>query len=589
MGSIYVKQFTGGLDSRRLPEVTPNGSLIRAYDCHINRGGEVEKRHAFVKEYDLSAGNTKGLFALSGGLYVFGHDTAPSPVSTPTGVSYQRLQHPGAATLSRVLSVTQTAGKIYAAAEFSDATRYHYYDGTRVTDWYDGRSRATFEVTATAGSIRILVNGVAIDSGAVSFNTTAEQTATDIASNINAHTSSPDYTAVASGTNVTIVAATAGTASNGFAVVFTLSGGFTVTPSSGLTLTGGAASTTSYQVGSHVATLSQKVYSVSGPLAHFSGLNNPSKWTVSTTGAGFIDMSAEDAEASSLVAVARYLSYAAFFAERVVLIWRIDPDPANYSSAQALNNTGTKSPRSITQFGDTDLFYCDASGIRSLKARDSSGAATTTDIGVLIDTLVQEKLAELTDTERTYQVVGVIEPNTGRFWMAMKDIIYVLSYFPGANVRAWTAYRPTYINDSDETVEFEIDDMVVYNRRVYIRSGDEIFCYGGISTGTTYDATEAEVWLPYLDADKPAMEKEWLGFDVACSGEWLAEIGLEPTNLSSEDALGRVWNTTFNATNRIPINRRGTHASLRFTSKNSAAAKLASVMLHYSMDGDEDK
>ena len=49
MGTIWVREFTGGLDVRRLPETSPGGTLMRGLDCHITRGGEVEQRAVFAE------------------------------------------------------------------------------------------------------------------------------------------------------------------------------------------------------------------------------------------------------------------------------------------------------------------------------------------------------------------------------------------------------------------------------------------------------------------------------------------------------------------------------------------------------------
>lgn len=65
----------------------------------------------------------------------------------------------------------------------------------------------------------ITVNSVQIMSGAESFDTSLTVTATNVATNINAFTSSPNYYANSSGAVVTISAATRGTGPNGFAVV----------------------------------------------------------------------------------------------------------------------------------------------------------------------------------------------------------------------------------------------------------------------------------------------------------------------------------------------------------------------------------
>lgn len=71
----------------------------------------------------------------------------------------------------------------------------------------------TITLAGASGSINsVSVNGVEITSAAVPFNGTIEQTYTDLASNITAATSAPNYTASASGAAVT-VSAVSGTGS----------------------------------------------------------------------------------------------------------------------------------------------------------------------------------------------------------------------------------------------------------------------------------------------------------------------------------------------------------------------------------------
>ena len=82
---------------------------------------------------------------------------------------------------------------------------------------------ATGSVTLTsgaAGSINdITVDGVSIMSAPVSYTTSLAVTATAVAANITAHTSVPNYTAVAVGAAVNITASAAGSASNGNIIV----------------------------------------------------------------------------------------------------------------------------------------------------------------------------------------------------------------------------------------------------------------------------------------------------------------------------------------------------------------------------------
>lgn len=580
MGEIWVKEFSGGLDARRMVETTPGGILIQGSDGHLTRGGEFEKRAAFVNAYSLPPG-TKGLAFTRTGLVVFGSAADPG---LPAGVTYQRLQHPSITpVLIDVPSFDLYAGKIYAVGIFSDGSIHHFYDGVRVADWFDGRARASFRVTAggTGSSISgITVDGIAIISGSVNWATSNAATATAIANAINAATTTPEYTAVAADDQVTIVADTPGTAANGKVVAVTLVSGFGITPATGISMAGGATQTDTFEPGEFVKTIGSKVYSTSGPNMHFSGIKIPTGWTTDNVGAGFIDMSSETSGSEQLIALAKYQNSVAVFAETVIQIWYVDPDPTLNKQSQVLNNTGTGSPKSVTQFGDNDLFYLNESGLRSLRARDASNAASTTDIGSPVDPLITDVLSNMSADARQ-NIIGLIEPRDGRFWLIMGDRIFVFSFFSGASVSAWSEYLPG----------FTVDEAVVFGRRVYLRSGDTIYVYGGLENDLTYDDTEAVAQTPYLDADKPWKQKDFKGFDMAGKGTWKVFVAMNPNNLEAQDAVGVVSdviaNTTFND-GKIGGGGRSTHFSLIFKSQGSGYAKIGSCVIHFEADGDDD-
>ncbi len=71
-----------------------------------------------------------------------------------------------------------------------------------------------------SGSVTgITVNGIQVMSGTVNFNSTLTITAADVAANILAHTSSPNYTSTSAGTVITIIDAAGGSGPNGFEVI----------------------------------------------------------------------------------------------------------------------------------------------------------------------------------------------------------------------------------------------------------------------------------------------------------------------------------------------------------------------------------
>lgn len=581
MAQIWIRELVGGLDARRLPETTPGGVLLEARDGHITRGGEFESRAAFVASYPLPVG-TVGLAHVRTGLVVFG--SAVEPANMPIGVAYQRLQHPdGLTALFDVPSYDLYAGKIYAVGVFEDGSTHHFYDGVRVEDWFDGSARASFRVTggdASSDITSITVDGVEVLGATVGWATSNTATAEAIAAQINSSLTAPEYTAISIENEVIVIATDQGSGINDAPVLITVATGFLTTPATGIVMAGGAEEENTFDPGVFVRTLGSKMYSVSGPNMHFSGIQQPTKWTTDAVGAGFIDMSSYASGSENLTSLAKYGSNVAVFAESIIQIWYTDPDPTLNRTVQDLNNTGTSAPRSVTQFGDGDIFYLNESGIRSLRARDSSNAASTTDIGVAIDPLVIAKLETLTATERS-RITGLIEPRDGRFWMIMKDEIFVLSFFSGGGAKgisAWTVYEPG----------FDTTAAVVFNKRVALRAGDIIYAYGGIGSATTYDDTQAVVQLPYLDGDQPSQEKTLQGIDVAMRGQWRAFMASNPENLDARDPIGTFTASTFR-NGKIGVNGRGTHFSPIFQSEGVGPHTLGSVVMHYEGSADDDR
>jgi hypothetical protein len=693
VGTIWIREFTGGLDTRRMAETTPGGTFIEALDGHITRGGEFEKRAAFVSLGSVSS-VTKGLGWTPDGPVVFG---LAGSGSTPSGIQYHQLNASG--TLQEILDYDLVAGKLYVAARISGAVR-HFYDGDEV-DWYDGCARAKFRVTGgyvlpalkTVGGFDIIagsagggtITGVWVGTygnimnGIVTHNGDNASTAAAVAAGINSKISNPDFTAVANGPSVTItsvlagyyntnenpgvgttgdvqaangrimtggrepypssigisiggqplfvnppvvnwrdsdaatatalaaainayvpafgrpdyraeanedevtvIAAAPGSAANGRSIQFRVYEGFEVSPEETITLEGGFDDAPG--PGSAVKTIGSKVYSLSGPVTYFSGIKQPTKWNADYVGAGFIDMSSEAEGSELLQAIAKYQNLVAIFADTSIQVWYMDPDPALNRQAQVLENTGTTCPHSVTQFGDNDIFYLDESGLRSLRARDASNAAATTDIGVPVDQMISAALRDLSESDRR-KVFGIIEPREGRFWLAIKDQIFVYSFFPGSKVSAWTIYKPTVVANGN-SVPFSIDAMVSYKRSVYIRAGNTIYVYGGLGAEQEYDATQAYGRLPYLDGDRPAAIKRLNGYDAAAEGQWAIDIGMDPTKRDALDRLGIINQTSYNQ-QRYPAQGEGTHFSLAIRSQGPGYARIGSVLLHY--EGSEEK
>ena len=130
---------------------------------------------------------------------------------------------------------------------------------------------------------------------------------------------------------------------------------------------------------------------------NFSAVNDPMNWDTGT-GHGYINLSLQDADSEVLTSLEVYYDKLAIFSTEAIQLWAVDPDPLQNAYVQLLRGTGTSAPRSTAQYGSGDVLYLDQSGVRSMKARDSSNSAGVSDIGSPIDSLIQSVRAGNGDT-----------------------------------------------------------------------------------------------------------------------------------------------------------------------------------------------
>lgn len=143
MATVSIENFAGGIDRTRPIYALENGRLWTGINGHISRGGDFEKRKAFVNVQALPA-DTFGLVSNGTNLYVFGSIVAPAGfpylVSGLFYINYIRCQNPitPANAMVAVESAAVFNGTVYCACRFADGNTFHFYGGTVVADWYPG-------------------------------------------------------------------------------------------------------------------------------------------------------------------------------------------------------------------------------------------------------------------------------------------------------------------------------------------------------------------------------------------------------------------------------------------------------------------
>lgn len=339
--------------------------------------------------------------------------------------------------------------------------------------------------------------------------------------------------------------------------------------------------------GTNARTHQSKLYLVDGRNLQFSALDDPDNFA--GTGSGLIDVTAQDTGSTELVGIEQYYSYLALFARNAVQIWQMDADPANNSLVQVLGNIGLVAPNAVAKYGNGDALFLSDTGVRSLRARDSSNAAVLNDIGSPLDAYIAAKRANLTPADAE-KLSMFVDPLSGHLWLVWGTEVFVLAYYPNSKITAWSIFVPP----------ISVDYSTLANSRIAFRAGEEIFVYGSVppsgspfdpnvpvgSTSAVYDASQVEVELPPIDAGKPATDKLWTAMDVACEGVWQVYVNPDPAQPGAWTHVHTITGTTYGE-GSLPINMTGTHIAVKLVSVGSGFARLSRVAMHYE-DGSKD-
>ncbi len=689
MPYLQITDFKYGLDRRRDRVAGIPGTLWDAKNCHISRGGDLQRAKKFVPTYALPAG-TFGAAQVKGQLYVFGSGTTPAGL--PLGVQYQQLISPSAANMTKVHHAVGQDGKLYVIASYDDGNIHHFYNGARVTDWdtlgnangqqetladylsilisssqdvsaiaygavitvsarvtgtpftisataTDHGADATQAITVTSaqanvaavtevratGGIAILggtpspgintISSVAVDGiplyvGSVDYLTSNEVTASRVANQITSNTASHGYSAEAIGHTVVITAAPGtGSSKNGLTVsasgngnvaigvsnmaagvdavspvqqieTVTISGVYEDADTYTVTINGIDYSTTGMAsgTGTYAFVYKQRIFVPANSLLEYCKIQDATDWhdAAAESGAGFVNMSNESEGTQRLTCAAQYGQYAAIFSAENIRLYSLSTTVSNFNYYQTLDNTGTLAPKSVGAYGNSEVFYLHSTGIRSLRARDSLNITSVNDIGTAIDTYVQEHTSGLSQGSIT-DAVYVIDPIDGRYWLAIGDKIFVLSYFPSSKINAWTVYEPGFI----------VSDFVKIKSRIYARSGDTIYLYGGES-GAEYPAADeqiVEVGLPFMASGKPATFKGFKGFDMASKNVWEVSCLVDPDDETKEVTVGNLYGSTYSGSSiRMDHVGNQTHIAPKLICRKAGFASISSLAVHYDED-----
>jgi hypothetical protein len=345
-----------------------------------------------------------------------------------------------------------------------------------------------------------------------------------------------------------------------------------------------------------------QVFVLSGQYIFASKVNEPLIWTGSDLGVTELNIGQHGTGYEEYITMKPYQDKLAIFSDLSIQIWNIDPDDAKWAISQVLNNTGIVSSLSAVGIGELDTIYLSPSGVRSLRARESTLNAITTDIGSPVDQRIIDKLATCTQAELN-GICGVAEPLSSRYWLFVKDTIYVLSYYPTLKITAWSEYTPSVESPTVTYLTFTVSKFLIYRNRLFLRAyiaslpegfRDVLLFHGQLSSqgqaweqGLVYDYSEVEIETPWLDMNEPTYMKMVKGIDAVFDGTWsvYAKTGYRNANTAWELVAENVTAATPEG-QFFSYVRACTHLKLKFTTTSQDRPTLSSIMIHFNKGAD---
>ena len=290
---------------------------------------------------------------------------------------------------------------------------------------------------------------------------------------------------------------------------------------------------------SFLLTYKNKLYLICGDKFFFSDVGSPTVINdPNGTGNGFVETSNFTSENEDLVALASYQGRLAVFSRRNTQVWNVDALPENYTQIQLLQNVGTMAKLSVQSVGDLDVFFLSDSGVRSLRVRDSSLNAYVVDVGSPIDTLIQAALLSVTG-ENNEDACGIVEPTSNRYWLYLKGLIYVLSYFPSSKIIGWTTFTPVY--ETLTPMAATLDNF----------GGDDILHFTGLTVGSIYYWTKGN-GVSLSQSGKVVLTNSGYFLSTAVTAETAGPIGT--TGMFATSVLAVLGHTSFVPTEFLAFN-----------------------------------
>lgn len=243
-----------------------------------------------------------------------------------------------------------------------------------------------------------------------------------------------------------------------------------------------------------------RIFATDGETVPFCAAGEPRDWTTSSD-AGFLPVGLQqEGGATDAMALGQFQTQLVVFFSDSAQVWNVDVDPANNAIHQRIYGVGTKWTRSHASFA-TDVFFLAYPGFRSITVNSQTENMQDSDVGSPIDSLVAP-------VDPAANPISLYVPGFGQYWCIIDNKAWVYSFSRSAKIAAWSEYE----------FAVTIDDAATLENKLYVRSGDSVFEVSDTTYADDGQLFDVVVEMPYLDAKRPGVMKQYSGFDMVAQG-----------------------------------------------------------------------
>lgn len=162
-----------------------------------------------------------------------------------------------------------------------------------------------------------------------------------------------------------------------------------------------------------VAIMASKVFAADKDIVRFSATANPLDWS-SPDDAGYLPTGLQQANAADLAVLQPYRGNLCAWNASSFQMWQVDPDPAAMALLDQMDGVGSEWALAAQAVGN-DLYYLSQLGVRSVNIANAAENLQAGDVGIPIDPLVQEAIAEVLADGG--QFLATYYPSAGQYWL----------------------------------------------------------------------------------------------------------------------------------------------------------------------------